>query len=81
MTRRAGRDPGTAINNGDNGSVSQESREQDKYFENQATKTNVTILVAAREIHSVDTLLLHTYEPTEKMNPRSKDQCAGSWLL
>ena len=57
-----------AINNGHNGPVSQESREQDKYFENQATKTNVTNLVATREIHSVDTLVLHTHLRIDRIN-------------
>ena len=64
--------PGTiqasAINIRDNGPVSQESREQDKYFENQATKTNVTNLVAAREIHSVEIFVFHSYTNRQKVN-------------
>ena len=66
-----GRDPGLqapAINIGDNGPVSQESREQDKYFENQATKTNVTNLVAAREIHSVEIFVFHSYTNRQRVN-------------
>ena len=60
--------PAPAINIGDNGPVSQESREQDKYFENQATKTNVTNLVAAREIHSVEIFVFHSYTNRQRVN-------------
>ena len=45
--------PAPAINNQRQWAVSQESRGQDNYFENQATKTNVAYLASAGEIHFV----------------------------